>query len=116
MVKSIPMPYVAKPIKIPPQIMAAHTIIAGMLDFTALKLVKTAVIISTRRSIMSGIEKAEMLNTTQAKTKPTSEPITKKGKNSVSGAPCTEGYRAWSRAAIRIQKIIHTASITANAH
>ena len=87
MVKSIPMPYVAKPIKIPPQMMAAHTIIAGMFDFTALKLVKTAVIMSTRLSIIKGIEKAEILNTMHANTKPTREPITRKGKKSVSGAP-----------------------------
>ncbi len=66
---------------------AAHTIIAGMLDLTALKLVNTAVIMSTLRSIINGIEKAEMLNTTLASTKPMSDPITKKGKNSVSGAP-----------------------------
>lgn len=87
MVKSIPTPNVAKPIKIPPHIVAAQTIIAGMLDLTALKLVNTALIISTFFSIISGIEKAEIEKMIAAITKPTIDPMTKKGRNSANGAP-----------------------------
>ncbi len=70
---------------------------AGIFDLTALKLVNTAVITSTRLSIMSGIENAEMLKIIEAITAPITLPVIKNGAKSVKGAPCTEGRERATR-------------------